>query len=241
MPLQDDMLDGHGEYNPYTGSNKASETEPNKEWNMRRKTFDMILSAGGGVLVIVLLAAGALGLWGYNYANSNVHDQLAAQQIFFPPASAFQHAKAGTEITPSMIPSVSKYAGMQLLTGQQAEVYANDFIKVHLSEMPYGGVYSKASAAVMADPNNAKLQGVVATIFKGTTLRGLLLEAYAFWTIGQVALWGAVVSFILAGVMLVLTLLGLLHFRRTPEEQEFPQAHRNGHTEKVEDKVLSNA
>ena len=54
---------------------------------MRRKTFDMILTAGGAVLVVVLLAAGALGLWGNNYASSNVHNQLAAQQITFPTTS----------------------------------------------------------------------------------------------------------------------------------------------------------
>ncbi len=67
---------------------------------MRRKTFDMILTAGGAVLVVVLLAAGGLGLWGYNFANSNVHDQLAQQQITFPSGAAFAHAKVGTEITP---------------------------------------------------------------------------------------------------------------------------------------------
>ena len=192
---------------------------------MRRKTFDMILTAGGAVLVVVLLAAGGLGMWGYNYANSNVHDQLAQQQITFPPAAAFANAKAGTEITPSMIPSVSQYAGQQLLTGQQAEAYANHFIAVHLSEMPYGGVYAKASAAAMAQPTNTALAGEVNTIFKGTTLRGLLLEAYAFWTIGQVALVGAIVSFVLAGIMLVLTMLGMLHLRRVPEDAEFPKPH----------------
>src|SRR5579863_2883971 len=101
---------------------------------MRRKTFDMILSAGGAVLVVVLLVAGVLGLWGYNFANSNVHSQLAQQQITFPPAAAFAHAKAGTEITPSMIGTVSKYAGQPLVTGQHPEDYANDLIAVHLTE-----------------------------------------------------------------------------------------------------------
>ena len=76
-----------------------------------------------------------------------------------------------------MIPSVSQYAGQQLLTGSQAKVYANDFIRVHLSEMPYGGVYAKASGAALKDPKNAQLQTVVNTIFKGTTLRGLVLNA----------------------------------------------------------------
>jgi hypothetical protein len=196
-----------------------------EETDVRRKTFDMILSAGGAVLVVVLLVAGGLGLWGYSFANSNVHSQLAEQQITFPPASAFAHAKAGTEITPSMIGTVSNYAGQPLVTGQQAEVYANDFIAVHLQEIGGGKTYAQLSAASIADPNNAKLAGQVATVFKGTTLRGLLLEAYAFSTFGEIALVAAIVSFVLAGVMFLLTLLGVVHLRRVPEDQDFPKVH----------------
>ena len=193
---------------------------------MRRKTFDMILSGGGAVLVVVLLVAGGLGLWGYNFANSNVHDQLAQQQITFPPAAAFAHAKAGTEITPSMVSTVGKYAGQPLVTGQEAQVYANDFIAVHLQAIGGGKSYAQLSAASMADPTNTKLAGQVATVFKGTTLRGLLLEAYAFSTFGEIALVASIVSFVLAGIMLLLSLLGLFHLRRVPEDQEFPKVHQ---------------
>ena len=169
--------------------------------------------------MVVLLVAGGLLIWGHTFVSSNVHDQLAQQQIYFPPKAAFAHPKAGSEITPSMIPSVSQYAGQQLLTGQQAKVYANDFIAVHISELPYGGVYSKISAAALASPNNAQLQTLKQTSFTGTTLRGLLLEAYAFSKIGQVMLWGAIASFVLAAVMSVLVGLGLWHARRTPAEE----------------------
>src|SRR3984885_10183090 len=117
---------------------------------MSRKVFDVLTSTGGLIGVVVLLVAGGLLTWGHSFVNSNVHSQLAQQQIYFPPKAAFDHPKVGTEITPSMIPSVSQYAGQQLLTGAQAKVYANDFIAVHLSEMPYGGVYSKISAAARA-------------------------------------------------------------------------------------------
>src|SRR5580658_6363449 len=187
---------------------------------MKRRTFDMLLSAGGLVVVVVLVVAGSLLAWGTRYIDSNVHSQLAAQQIVFPPASAFAHAKAGTEITPSMIPSVSQYAGEQLTSGAQAGVYANDFIAVHLSEMPYGGVYAKASAAEMANPKSTVIAGEVATIFKGTTLRGLLLEAYGFGQMGQIAGDAALASFILAGLMLILVSFGLLHFRKVPATVE---------------------
>src|SRR6516165_2385062 len=140
----------------------------------------------GFALSAVLLVSGGLLLWGSTYVHNTVQNQLAAQQIYFPPKAAFAHPKAGTEITPSMIPSVSKYAGQQLLTGAQAKTYADNFIKVHLSEMPYGGVYSKVSAASMAQPKNTQLAALKQTTFQGTTLRGLLLEAYAFSTIGTI-------------------------------------------------------
>jgi hypothetical protein len=185
---------------------------------MSRKVLDILTSAGGVVIVVVLVVAGGLLTWGHSFVNSNVRTQLAQQQISFPPQAAFAHAKAGTEITPSMIPSVSQYAGQQLLTGDQAKVYANDFIAVHLSEMPYGGVYSKISAASLANPTNAKLAALKQTSFTGTTLRGLLLEAYAFSAIGTVMLLGAIASFILAAIMSLLVGLGFWHARRTSEE-----------------------
>ncbi len=187
---------------------------------MSRKVFDILASLGGVAIVVALLVAGGLLTWGHSFVNSNVHTQLAQQQIYFPPKAAFDHPKAGTEITPSMIPSVSQFAGKQLLTGEQAKVYANDFIAVHLSEMPYGGVYSKISAAYLANPKNTQLAEARQTIFTGTTLRGLLLEAYAFSTIGAIMLYGAIVSFALAAIMSVLVGLGFWHAHRTSEEEQ---------------------
>jgi hypothetical protein len=189
---------------------------------MSRRVFDYLTSGAGIVVVVVLAIAGGLLTWGSSFANTNVHNQLAQQQIYFPPKAAFAHPKAGTEITPSMIPSVSQYAGQQLLTGQQAQVWANDFIAVHLSEMPYHGIYSKAAAAALANPKNQQLAAVEDTIFRGTTLRGLLLEAYGFSVIGSVMMWGAIAAFIAAALMAVLVGLGIAHARRTaPEKRLF--------------------
>jgi hypothetical protein len=191
---------------------------------MRRKIFDVLVSAGGVVMVVVLVVAGGLLMWGQSYIGSNVHNQLVKQEIYFPPKSAFAHAKAGTEITPSMIPSVSQYAGQQLLTGPQAAAYANDFIAVHLSEMPYHGVYAKiSSAALAAKPGTAQaktLSALETTSFQGTTLRGLLLEAYAFATMGTIALWAGIAAFVLAFVMAVLVGIGFYHAARTPPDAE---------------------
>ena len=187
---------------------------------MRRRTFDSIFSLGGVVVTAVLVVAGALLMWGYSFANSQVHNQLAQQQITFPSAAAFANAKAGTEITPGMLPYLQKYAGQPLTTGAQAEAYADHFIAVHLSEMPYNGVYSKVSAASLADPTNTKLAAEVQTVFRGTTLRGLLLEAYAFSKFGQIALVAGICSFALALLMGLLSLLGFWHLRRTGETDE---------------------
>ena len=193
---------------------------------MKRKTFDLIMTAGGGVLVVVLLAAGALGLWGYSFANSNVHNQLAEQQITFPSAAAFANAKPGTEITPGMIPYLAKYAGQPLTTGQQAEAYADHFIAVHLQEIGGGLTYAQLSAKAMALPKGSPAytaaEATVQTVFQGTTLRGLLLEAYAFGTFGQIALFASIASFALAGLMLVLMLFGLVHLRRVPADARVP-------------------
>lgn len=202
---------------------------------MRRKTFDTLLVAGGALIVVVLAAAGALGMWGYSYANSNVHSQLAMQDVYFPTKAEIQSAPASsTEIPPSIRQYLLPYAGQEVLSGPQAETYANHFIAKHLSEMPYGGVYAKVSAAAMAAPKGSpqatQLTSLESTVFQGTTLRGLLLEAYGFWTIGQVALWGGIVAFILAGLMAILVLLGVFHATRVPEEEELFAYRRNGRT-----------
>ena len=187
---------------------------------MSRKVFDVLASTGGIVVVVVLLVAGSLLTWGHSFVNSNVHDQLAQQQIYFPPQSAFAHAKAGTEITPSMIPSVSQYAGQQLLTGEQAKAYADHFIGVHVKSIAGGKTYAQVSSAAQADPTNAALKAQAQSLFQGQTLRGLLLEAYAFWQMGQIALWAAIAAFVAAAIMLVLSILGFLHVGRTPAEQD---------------------
>ncbi|MGD0880814.1 MAG: hypothetical protein ABSB09_04515 [Acidimicrobiales bacterium] len=191
---------------------------------MKRRTFDGILTAAGAGIAIFLIVAGSLGLWAYSFANSNVHNQLVEQQITFPPAAAFAHAEVGTEITPSMIPVISQYAGQQLVTGKQAEAYADHFIAVHLQEIGGGKSYAQLSATAMALPKGSaaytKAEGTVQTVFQGTTLRGLLLEAYAFWQMGQIALYASIACFALAVVMVIFTILGFVHMRRTPEDAE---------------------
>jgi hypothetical protein len=181
---------------------------------MRRRTFDALASVTGLVLAAVLLVAGGLLLWGHNFVDNQVSTQLTAQKIVFP-ATSNPEFKA---LPPADAAAMGAYAGQMMTTGAQAQVYADNFIAFHLSKM--GGTYSQLSAASLAQPNNAKLAALVNVVFKGTTLRGLLLNAYAFWQMGVIALWGAIVSFIGAGLLLILSVLGFVHSRRVSPAAE---------------------
>ena len=184
---------------------------------MKRRTFDVIASTIGLGLAALLIVAGGLLTWAHNFAHGQVHDQLAAQQIYFPDEGS-DSLKA---LPAADRQAMSKYAGQQLVTGEQAKTYANSFIYVHLSEMPFHGVYAKASAAAMQDPTNTKLQNDVAVIFKGTTLRSMLLNAYAWDKTATIAGDAALAAWIGTGVMALLGGLGLYHSHRVPRQQEF--------------------
>ena len=182
---------------------------------MRRKTFDALLTTGGLVVAVVLAVAGGLLAWGHSFAQNNVHNQLASQQIFFPTKAEIIQAN-----DPEITKYVTPYAGQQVVTGQQAEVYADHYIGAHLRAMPFHGVYAKISAASRANPADKDLAALVDTSFKGTTLRGMLLNAYGFGKVAQIAGVAAEAAFISAGVMLLLAAIGLLHTVRTTPEAE---------------------
>jgi hypothetical protein len=112
-----------------------------------------------------------------------------------------------------------------MTTGKQAQMYADHFIGFHLSEMPTyaaaSGANRAAAAALAADPTNADLQakakqasGIVETVFKGQALRGMLLNAYAFGMLGDIAIVASYVTFAGGIIFLILALLGFAHLRR---------------------------
>jgi len=196
---------------------------------MRRNSSRTLIGAASAALAAVLLIAGGLLLWGSAYVHNTVQSQLAAQQITFPPASAFAHAKAGTEITPNMIPSVSQYAGQQLLTGQQAEAYADHFIAQHITDMASGKTYSQLSAESQAQPNNTALASTVNTVFKGETLRSMLLNAYGWWKVSQITYIIALVSFGLGALAAIGSAFAFVTGRRTKAAAEaLPRAGSEG-------------
>jgi len=185
---------------------------------MRRRTFDILIAAAGLLLAVTLIASGVLLTWAHTFIGNEVHTQLAAQQIYFPPANS--KAVAAPEFA-----AMRQYGGQQLTTGAQAEVYADHFIANHLKEIGGGKTYAQLSALSIAQPDNAKLAGQVATVFKGETLRGLLLNAYAFGTMGMIAGIAAIAAFIAGAVMLVLSGLGLVHARRVAPGAEILSGH----------------
>ncbi len=188
---------------------------------MKRKTFDLIVTAVGGALVVILVVAGALLLVGANYANSSVHNQLARQEITFPTAKTMNTKHSENYASRSVqLP----YAGQQVLTGAQASAYAYK-VQMDVYGLPYHGVYSKISGYALTHPTTKKFAALVTVSFRGTTLQGLLLEAYAFSQFAVIATWGAIASFVLAGIMLLLTALGLRHLRRVTDAEEFPKVH----------------
>jgi hypothetical protein len=183
---------------------------------MRRKTFDLLAVVGGLVLAVVLAVAGGLLLWGHNFVSDQVHTQLAAQKIYFPPANS-----GAIKALPAADATAMKaYAGQLMTTGAQAQTYADHFIAVHLREIGGGQTYAQLAEKSLAQPKNAALAGQVQTIFRGETLRGLLLNAYGWWQMGQIMLIGAIVAFIAAAALLILSLLGIAHRRQVPAEEE---------------------
>ena len=187
---------------------------------MRRRTFDALATMAGVVLAVVLAIGGGLLLWGHSVVSNDVHNQLAAQKIVFPTASSPEiKALPAPDAT-----AMKAYSGQLMTTGAQAQTYADHFIAVHLKEIGGGKTYSQLSAAAMAQPKNNALANQVQTIFKGTTLRGMLLNAYGWWQMGQIMLVSAFVAFGAAALFLILSLFGFWHISRTTAQAEvFPK------------------
>lgn len=180
---------------------------------MRRRTFDALLVAAGLVLAVVLVTVGGLLLRANNFVSDQVTTQLSARRILFPEEGSESLAD------PAVKPYLEQYAGQQLTTGAQAKAYADHYIKVHLDATGGGQTYAELSAS-RAVPDDADAAALVETTFRGETLRGLLLNASAFATMGTIALYGAIAAVAVAAVLLLLSLLGLAHLRRVPAEAE---------------------
>jgi len=141
------------------------------------------------VLVLALLVGGGLLMWGSTFVTNMVHDQLSEQKISFP-------AKGSPALDPAEFPGLQRYAGQAVDNGPKAKAFANQFIAVHLSRVAGGQTYSQVSAASQADPNNATLAAQANTLFKGETLRGLLLSVWGWSVVARVAFLAAIAAFL---------------------------------------------
>jgi hypothetical protein len=219
---------------------------------MKRRTLDIMFSVGGLFLAALLLVMGIVLSSNASFAKDYVHDQLSQQKISFKTADKLtdEEKKASCLV---------KFAGQALTTGKQAECYANEYIGLHVKSTAEGRTYAsqgdyinglKADLAAaqkanpqdpakIADLNTKITAGTTAreTLFKGETLRGLLLTSYGFSVFGVKGSEAATLAFIVSGLMLLLSLAGLYHAYKTPQNKAFavPEMAGNGST-----KVLTN-
>ena len=171
----------------------------------------LVLQAG---LIVILGAVAGFTLWASSYVQSSVTTQLAAQNITFPAYnSASIKALPAVDAT-----AMNQFAGQKLTTGPQAEVWANNFMKVHLSAMP---TYDQASAAARANPTSTAAAATEATVFQGTTLRSMLLNAYGWWTIGTYALDAGIGMAVAAFVVLLALAFEVWRWRLAVREEGF--------------------
>ncbi len=156
------------------------------------------------VVFLILAVGGGLLLWGSNFGTNMVHDQLAAQKISFP-------AKGSPGLDAKEFPGLQRYAGQVVDNGPKAKAYADQFIAAHLRAVAAGQTYSQVSAASQADPTNAALTGQANTLFKGETLRGLLLYAWGWSVVARIAFLVAFAAFAGAAVVMAALVFGLAH------------------------------
>ena len=195
---------------------------------LKRRTIDSVLIGFGVVAMLAFAIAGGLLAWGNSFASDYVGKELSSQNITFPSAEA---------LTEGGRADLVEFADQRLDTGKEAEAYAS-YIDGHLTGIADGATYADLGAvesaakadvktAVEAGASQAEVDELQATadgisgqrnsLFKGETLRGLLLSAYAWSTVGMIAGIAAIAAFVAAAIMLVLVGLGVIHHRRTPK------------------------
>ncbi|HSL10833.1 MAG TPA: hypothetical protein VLA82_05920 [Actinomycetota bacterium] len=175
---------------------------------MERKTWDQLISGAGAVLAAVFIVVGALAVFGGNFGRDNVTDRLEPQKVQFPPTEA---------MSPEELDEVGDFAGQQVVNGEQAEAYSR-YIGLHLAEVNEGATYAETSSAAREEGIEpelaAELQGKADTLFKGETLRSILLNAYGWWTVATIAVYAGY-AMVAAGILLaVFAALGFMHARR---------------------------
>ena len=217
---------------------------------MKRRTLDVLFSAGGLGLALLLLVLGMVMTSNANFAKSYVKDQLGQQQITFKTTDTLTDEEKQSAC-------LVKYAGQPLLTGKQAECYANDFIGLHVKSVTAdGATYATlgdeqtalrakiATATAANDPTLPALQKQLTdmtaqreTLFKGETLRGLLLTSFGFSVFGVKGEQVATVAYLVAALLALLSIAGFVHAFKTPKDRTFAAPEQPHNTTETKPRV----
>jgi hypothetical protein len=184
------------------------------------------------ILFVGALLLGAIVLYiGVVLVRGNVHDQLKAQQITFTPTDKLsQQEKTWKSGSTCLVAN----GGKVLETGDQAKCYSDYYILLHMTEAAEAAGYPGATYATLGteqttlraqiadakaknDTNTAtaaqqKLDAVTTlrnTLQSGTALRGQLLNAWGWDTLGIGVIVGGIVVLLLALVFLAAFLFEL--------------------------------
>jgi hypothetical protein len=181
---------------------------------MNRKAWDRLVSTAGVVIAVALLVLGGLAIYGGRFGQQNVRDRLTPEKVTFPPFAA---------MTPAEQQEVGTFAGQQVVNGPQAEAFSR-YIAGHLLAVNGGKTYSETSAAARVEGLDpavaADLQVKADTLFKGETLRSIMLNAYGWWTVSTIAFFAGLFM-VLAGLILgILSILGFRHGKHVVIEPE---------------------
>ena len=194
---------------------------------MKRRTLDIAFSIGGALFAVLLLVLGLVLKDQADFAKSYVKDQLSSQLITFTP-------EAGLNGEQDDAPCLIEFAGTALDSGKKAECYANEYIGYHLVEAAKSAGYEGATYATLGTPqrelrtqlqaakdagtateeiqaNLDAVNGLRDTMFRGETLRGLLLTSFGFSIFGDRADTAALVCLLGAALLLLLSIAGFAH------------------------------
>ena len=184
---------------------------------MTRRTLDIIFATVGLIIAGLILILGLVLQNQADFAKHYVHNQLSQQRITFTPANLLKANETGQ--------CLKDNAGKPLVTGKQAECYANHYIAVHLSESNDGKTYAETSSQLRALPDQTSaeakdLSAKVQTLFQGETLRGLLLTSYGFSIFGDRAQTAAYVCYLVAGLLFLAAIAGYIHAATKSAERQ---------------------
>ena len=174
-----------------------------------RRVIDLLVSWSGAILALVLLGLGAAAIYGGNFARDNVRDRLEPQAISFPPIEA---------MTPEEKTELGEFAGQKVDTGSEAEAFSR-YIGGHLAEINEGATYAETSGAARAEglskAEAAELEAKADSLFRGETLRSILLNAYGWWTVGQITFYVGIGAALAGLALAVFAGMGFVHARRS--------------------------